>query len=522
MVIHMLRILTAISCFTLSACMMVGPNYKEPKTKVADHWLNNNLMIKKTPLQDANWWNVFHDRTLTSLIFEGYHNNLSIQSTGVRVLQTRAQLAQSVGELYPQQQAIVGNYTYQRIGGGSLQGLLPQSFDAASLGFSASWELDFWGKYRRAIESNDATFLASLAAFDHALVTLTADIANAYISIRTIEAQIKVTKDNIQLQQVSFNLARSRFRAGQTSMLDVQQAKTELAETQATLPTLVSNLQHQKDALAVLIGTTPNHVDQYLITNRMIPKAPVTVAVGIPRETLAQRPDIHQARLEAIAQSASIGAVKANLYPSFSLMGTFAFSSTNISPSSISDMFNWSNRTITAGPSLSWPILNYGQITNAVRMQDAAFQQAVLNYQNLVLKAQQEVQDNITRYIEAKNAEYYLTTANRSAIQSTKLALIRYREGESNYTTVLDAERQQLRVQTSLINAQGEIPKALVALYRALGGGWQIRKGNDVVPNDIKLEMASRTNWGTLLQQKNHQPPLNHTQQFKQLYLPNW
>lgn len=502
--------------------MMVGPNYKEPKTKVAEHWLKNSLMVKEHPIQDANWWKVFHDSTLTSLIDQGYHNNLSLQSAGVRVLQTRAQLAQSVGELYPQQQALVGNYTYQRIGGGSLQDLLPQSFLAASLGFSASWEVDFWGKYRRAIESNDATFLSSLAAYDNALVTLTSDIASTYISIRTIEAQIKVTKNNIQLQKMSLKLAQSRYRAGQTSLLDVQQALTEVSETQATLPTLVSNLQHQKDALGVLLGITPVEVDRFLFKNHQIPKAPLMVAVGIPKETLAQRPDIHQARLEAIAQSASIGAIKANLYPAFSLSGTFSFASTNIGASSINDIFDWSNRTVTIGPGVNWSLFNYGQITNAVRMQDAAFQQSLLNYKNLVLKAQQEVQDNITRYIEAKHAEHYLVTANNSAIKSTKLALIRYREGESNYTTVLDAERQQLRVQTSLINAQGEIPKALVALYRALGGGWQVRKGNDVVPQDIKLDMAARTNWGTLLQQKNHQPPANNSQQIKQLYLPNW
>lgn len=502
--------------------MMVGPNYKEPKKLVAERWQQDSSAIKNKSSKDAAWWKVFNDATLTALIHQSYQNNLSLQGAGVRVLQTRAQLAQSVGELYPQQQALIGNYTYQRIGGSSLQDLLPPSFETAALGFSAGWEIDFWGKYRRAILSNDAAFLASVAAYDHALVTLTADTAGTYVNIRTDETLIQVTKANIALQKMSLRIAQSRYNAGETSLLDVEQAKTELAQTEATLPNLVSHLQRQKDALGVLLGTTPNCVDKLLVKNRAIPKAPASVEVGIPKEALARRPDIYQARLEAIAQSEAIGAVKANLFPALSLTGTFVFAANTIGGSSISDLFHWSNRNITAGPGLNWPILNYGQITNAVRMQDAAFQEALLQYLNLVLKAQQEIQDNMTRYIEAKKRVSLLTKANQSAIKSSELALTRYKDGESNYTTVLDAERQQLQVQTLLTQARGDILLALISLYRALGGGWQIRHGHDVVAGPIKTEMANRTNWGNLLQKENHLPPVTKKQQVKQRYLPNW
>jgi NodT family efflux transporter outer membrane factor (OMF) lipoprotein len=501
---------------------MVGPNYKEPKKQVARHWLNKGNTVKEAPFQDVKWWEVFHDPVLTSLINQGYHNNLTVQIAGVRVLQARAQLAQSVGELYPQQQALLGNYTYNRIGGGSLQGLLPTNFDTALMGFTANWELDFWGKYRRAIQSNDASFLASIAAYDNALVTLTADLASSYIKIRTLEKQIQITKANIAIQAINVKIAKSRFKAGQTSLVDVEQAQTELSTTQASLPSIVNNLQRQKDTLAVLLGTVPNAVDPLLIKSRGIPKAPSSVEVGIPRETLVRRPDIFQARLEAIAQSAAIGATKANLYPAFSLVGTFAFSSNNINGASISDIFNWPNRSITAGPNFNWPIFNYGQITNAVRVQDAVFQQAALKYVNLVLKAQQEVQDNITGYIEAKKATYYFTKANISATKSLRLAVIRYKEGETDFTPVLNAEQQQLRVQTSLVNAEGDISQALVGLYRALGGGWQIRNGNGVVPEQIRDEMARRTNWGTLLQPENQQAAVTKWQKIKQLVLPTW
>lgn len=515
-------LLPLFACLLVNGCMMVGPNYKEPKTSVAKHWTKQNKTVKETAIHDADWWSLFHDKNLTALIHNGYHNNLTAQIAGVHVLQARAQLAQSVGELYPQQQALMGNYNYNRIGGGSLQTVLPPTFDTALLGFTANWEIDFWGKYRRAIQSSDATFLASMAAYDNALVTLTADIASVYTKIRTSQTLIKITEENIQLQKMSLKLTQSRYRAGQVSLLDVEQALTELAETEATLPSLVSGLQQQKDALAVLQGMTPDKVDNLLLKHHGIPKAPLNVAVGIPKKTLERRPDIYQARQEAIAQSAAIGAVKANLYPAFSLAGTFAFASNNIDGASVSDLLHWSNRTITAGPGFTWPILNYGQITNAVRAQDAVFQQALLKYLNLVLTAQQEVQDNITRYIEAKKAERFLTKASQSAVKATQLTIIRYREGEADYTTVLYAEQQQLRVQTSLVNAEGEVPQALIALYRALGGGWQIRKGNDIVPESIKNDMAARTNWGNLLKKPNHEPPVTKKQKMKQLYLPTW
>lgn len=502
---------------------MVGPHYKEPPKKVAPHWLKKGSKeIKEKQIHDADWWNVFHDPKLTFLVNYGYQNNLSLQSAGVHVLQARAQLAQAVGNLYPQQQAAMGNITYNRIGGGSLQTLLPSNFYTALLGFTANWEIDFWGKYRRAILANDAAFLASFAAYDNALVTLTSDIATTYIDIRTTQELIEVTKKNIQVQREGLQIAKARYNAGQTSLLDVEQAQTELSETQASLPTLNSNLQHQKDMLGVLLGTTPVEVDALLGKKQRIPVAPHQVAVGIPRESLGKRPDIYEARMEAIAQLESVGAAKANLYPSFSLTGTFAFASNTIGSNSLTDIFQWKNHTVTAGPGFNWPLLNYGQITNAVRAQDAAFQQALLNYMNLVLKAQQEVQDNITQFIEARKSEQYLITANAAAVKSTQLAIIRYREGESDYTPVLDAERQQLRVQRSLTSAKGDIPKALVALYRSLGGGWQIRNCNDIVPEHMKQQMAARTNWGTLLKQQNHVPPTAKKEQLKEIYLPNW
>ena len=519
----MFRICAFIACLLLSGCVMVGPDYQEPVTQVAQHWPDKDKTVKELPSLETKWWEVFNDPILTTLIQRGYQDNISIEIAGVRVLQARAKLAQSVGSLYPQQQAMIGNYNYNRIGGGSLQGLVPESFNTASLGFTQSWEIDFWGKYRRAIQSNDAAFLATVAAYDNALLTLTADIASTYIKIRTTERKVFITQENIKVQTIGLDIAKSRFNAGETSLVDVEQAQTELSQTEATLPSLYNELQHEKDTLAILLGTIPGGADELINVGKSeIPKAPMSVAVGVPLETLMRRPDIHQARLEAMAQSAAIGAIKATLFPSVSLTGLFLFTSNNIGTDSLSALFSLQNRAITAGPGLNWSLFNYGQITNAVRVQDAIFQESVLKYANLMLKAQQEVQDNISSYIEAKNAQQYLEKANAAATKTLKLTLIRYKEGETDFTPVLYAEQQQLNVQTLLTESQGEIPLGLVALYRSLGSGWEIRDDNDVISSQLKGDMAIRTNWGSLLQQENHQPPVTAWQEFKQLYLPVW
>jgi NodT family efflux transporter outer membrane factor (OMF) lipoprotein len=517
----MLKKSAVLACLCLTACM-VGPDYKEPEVKVPKHWAKQDSSVKEKEFKQDKWWEVFDDPNLTALIYHGYHNNLTLHMTGVRILQARAQLAKSVGGLYPQTQTMNGNYLAYRIGGSYLQDVLPSSFDAALLGFSANWEADFWGKFRRSIRSRDATFLSSVAAYDSALVTLTSDIAHTYVGVRGSESLIRITKQNIRLQETSLALTTSRYMAGAVSLRDVEEAKTQLAETKAILPGFVSQLQIQKDALAVLLGMIPNDIDALLNKKYGIPRAPERVEVGIPREMLIRRPDVRQARLDAIAYSETIGATKAELFPAFSLGGSFYFAGNTISGAKLSEMFNWSNRNIVAGPGLNWPILNYGQITNLVRTQDALFQEKLLNYENVILIAQQEVQDNMTRYTETKKTVRHYEEAVRAAMKATELTLIQYKEGETGYTSVLYAQQQQLYTQTELVNANADLPKALVNLYRALGGGWQARGNNDFIPEVIKQEMAKRTNWGKLLIQKNHDVPETKYAQFKALYFPTW
>lgn len=503
---------------------MVGPNFSTPKSSTAESYQGEDGTLPSGATLNPQWWHNFGDPVLDQLIQLGYQNNLTLQVAGVRVLQARAQLAASVGELYPQQQAISGSYT-DEVQSHAAPSYIPGTnphVQVAQVGLSASWEIDFWGKYRRAIQADDAAFLGSIAAYDAALVSLTSGIAQAYIAICTLQAQIAVAEANVKVQTESLRIATVQYNSGQTSQLDVEQAQTQLSITQASLPPLKAQLTAQKDALAVLLGLTPDKIDALLTPSAGIPKAPPEIAVGIPKDLLRLRPDVREAELAAADQSALLGVAKAQLYPALSISGTFGFEAANTSAASMGDLFKWSSHTVSLGPSVQIPLFNYGQLTNQVRAQDAAFEQSILNYQNTVLQAQQEVQDAIAAYVEAQNTVKLLSTADASAQQSTRLAMIRYVDGATDYTTVLNAEQAQLQVQNSLAEAQGNVPDTLVSLYTALGGGWQIAQGHDVVPDSIKADMAKRTNWGGLLTPQNHAAPTNTAAQTRQTYVPDW
>lgn len=477
----------------------VGPDFQQPAAPVAEHWIGEPPESTAHPVDTANWWRLFNDATLDSLIDTAYHNNLSLQVAAARILQAQAQLNIEIGELFPQQQAVAGQVQreHQSQAALLLPGLNPE-LDTSQLGISASWELDFWGKYRRAIESDRAAMLASVAAYDNGLVSLTAGVASTYLNIRVLQQRIEVLQENLKTQQEGLRIASAQFEAGETSQLDVEQAQTQLAQTRSQLPGLENSLRADEDSLAVLLGVTPDTMGPMLGTTTTIPVAPGEAATGMPKDLLRRRPDVRQAELTAAAQSAGIGVAKANLFPAFSLTGSFGFVGTSLHGGSAGDLFNWDNRASAYGASLVWPIFNYGRIVNSIRVQDAVFQQAVLNYQNTVLQAQQEVEDARAAFAAAQATLAALIDAADSARRTTQLALVRYKEGAADYTTVLTSLQLELQIEDGLASAHGAVPLALVSVYRALGGGWQLREGQQLLPADIRKQMHQRTNWGHL------------------------
>lgn len=507
----------------LSGCV-VGPNYHEPSSKVEKNWVEQKAVSNK-PYGEAEifWWRGFNDPTLTKLIELAFKNNPSLQATGVKILQERALLNRSIGELFPQQQGISAGYNYNYIprlngvnsssvtplwGGGANGGNFSSYFTSNQYFFSSSWEIDFWGKYRRLIEKDKANYLASVTAYDDALVTLIGDVAQNYVNIRTYEKEIQITRENVQVQKESLRIATVRFHGGQVSQLDVTQAQTELSQTEAQVPQLENSLRQSKNALALLLGIPPSGIDPLLGPGK-IPAVPDFIVAGIPHDLLRRRPDVREAGLKAAGKSALIGVEITNLLPAFSLSGNFGATASNTGTQQLVNIFNWQNTLVTAASGFTMPLFNYGRLINQVRVADANFQSAILNYQNTVLAAQKDVENGLSAYHHGKEGMAFLAEAVKAAKQSTKLAMVRYMQGQADYTTVLTAEQQQLNVENSYVSAQGSTVVGVVSTYRALGGGWQLRNGRDVIPEEVKQQMAKRTNWGRMLQEKNHLPRIS-------------
>ncbi len=441
----------------------------------------------------------------------------------MRVLQARAQLGIAAGELYPQTQQAVGSLQYNRLSGGSPQpAFIPNlEYWQSQLGAQASWELDFWGKFRRGIESADASLLATLADYDNTLVTLTAEVANSYITIRTAQERIRIARENVGTQQENLKIAEARFQDGTATQLDVEQARTSLLNTQASIPPLETQLRQAQDALSVLLGLPPSDLRDLLGSPSGIPVSPPQVIVGIPADLLRRRPDVRSAELQAAAQSAQIGVAKADLFPAFSLTGNLVFLATDAGGSKLSDMFRWSSRSVQAGPSFQWNLFNYGQITNNVRVQDARFQGLLLAYQAAVLAAQQDVEDNLAAFLRAQDRADLLAQSVAAAKTALALAVSQYQEGLVDFTTVLTAEQTLLSQQDNLASTLGSISTNLVGVYRALGGGWEIREGQDLVPPEIKAQMEKRTNWGRLLAPSTYNLPASR-EPTSAPRLPDW
>jgi NodT family efflux transporter outer membrane factor (OMF) lipoprotein len=482
---------------------MVGPDFTQPTSDVEPAWTETapETTARAGTAPDPRWWETFNDPVLSNLIELAHRNNPTLQQAGVAVLQARAQLGIAQGQIYPQQQEVAGELKYYRLDTDTFSrfGFPEQNLYIDQIALQATWEIDFWGKYRRGIESDEAALRSQIAAYDDALISLSADVANNYINIRTLQQQLRVAAANVEAQAENLRIAQASFELGATSLLDVFQAQTQLAQTQSQVPDLQNSLAQTKYALAVELGETPDKIDALLGPARPLPEVPSLIALGIPHDLLRRRPDIREAEATAAAQSAAIGEAEANLYPSFSLAGTFGFGSSNVGSSSLTDIFMWDSRSLNLGASFVFPIFNYGRLINQVRVQDAVFQQAVLNYQNTVLTAQQEVEDGLSSLATSEQAVALLQEATNASQQSTNLSLVQYKTGQTDYTTVLSAASTEYEVEDSLVQAQGNVLLSVVSIYRALGGGWQVRDGIGFVSDEIQHEMEERTDWGDMI-----------------------
>lgn len=497
---------TVCAVTLLQACAALGPDYEEPDIAWLQQWetdlYGQALTAEPDESEDLSfWWQAFGDPTLNQLIDTARLENPSLRLAGLAVLESRALLGIATGARYPQVQRASGNWT--RLDSWPTEGDNSgdrSGFNRYSVGLDVGWELDFWGRYRRSIESADALFFASIANQQNAQVLLAAQVAEAYYTYLTVARQIEIAKENAALQGRSLEITTSLFESGQSAELDVQQARTQHLATLATIPELEASLQQIENALCVLLARSPGDLPELADVAPVLPQLNPVFIDAFPANLLLRRPDVRAASWSVAAQSAQIGVARADLYPSVSLFGTIGWSGNELG-------FTNDNVNTGVGPGFTWNLFNYGRLENNVRVQDARLQQAIERYQFAVLVAASEIDSAAVNIVKTKEQQQLLADALNAAERSLVLSTKRYQEGYSDFQRVLTAQQSRAARSAGYVANQGAHINAVIAFYKALGGGWHAASAEDLVPERIRALMETRSNWGGLLSEPVVLPP---------------
>jgi NodT family efflux transporter outer membrane factor (OMF) lipoprotein len=453
----------------------VGPNYSPPPAPVASEWIDAaDPRINSGPAELAEWWQVFGDPVLNELIESAYRQNLTLRVAGARILEARARRGIAVGNLFPQLQEAFGAYTRFKLSDQAANPPPEIWFSDWQTGFNASWELDVWGRFRRAIEAEDAALDASVANYDDVLVILLADVATNYVRMRTFQERLNYARENARIQEESLKIVQERHRLGAVTERDVHQARTVLEQTRSLIPLFEAGARVSANRLCVLLGIPPEDLQRKLGAGP-IPVAPPQVVIGIPADLVRRRPDVVRAERELAAQSARIGIAESDFYPRIAINGLIG-----LQAEQFADLFHTPGSMIGAvGPAFRWDILNYGRILNGVRIQDARFQQLLWAYQDRVLTAGQEAEDGIVTFLKSQQTARHLDTSVQAARRTVDIAYEQYRQGAVDYIVVYVFQSDLTLRQDQLAESRGAIALSLISLYRALGGGWEMRLTRD-------------------------------------------
>jgi NodT family efflux transporter outer membrane factor (OMF) lipoprotein len=445
----------------------VGPNYSTPPAPVADDWIDAcDKRVRSDEDNLAGWWTVFNDPLLNQLMETAYRQNLTLREAGYRIFAARAQLGIARGEFFPQSQFADGSF--QRIAAGTT------NMNLWDLGFTSAWELDFWGRFRRAIIAAEDTLDASIFDYDDVLVTLLGDVASTYVNVRTTQERIRLLEYIIKVQRDVLTFIEGRIREGAAIELDRAQAASNLRQSMGQLDELQIVLRTAQNQLCILLGMPVMDLTNLLASapNTSIPTAPDYVVVGIPADLLRRRPDVRRAERLAAAQAEQIGIAVSDWYPAISISGTLGWQAAQLSQLFTPQSFNGS-----MGPSFQWNLLNYGRILNNVRLQDARFRELVTAYQNLVLQADLEVENGIVTFLQAQDRTRNLAASVDEAYIALGVIVAVYEGGraEADFNRYAVIQQTLIQQQDSWAQARGQIAQGLIAVYRSLGGGWQIR-----------------------------------------------
>jgi len=458
----------------------VGPNYHKPDLPVPAAWMEaqqNGSDMRSVEL--ARWWSAFNDPLLNSLVDRAVSSNLDLRLAEARIREARASRAVTASGAWPTVN-VSGSYTRNRasenaIGAPAQGAVVAPSFGGANIdqnlyrsGFDASWEIDVFGRVRRSIEAADATVGATVEDRRDVLVTLLGEVAKNYIDLRGFQRRLAVAHANLMTQQDTLELTQVRFQAGLASDLDVAQQEAQVNTTASQIPTLESSLKQAAYALDVLLGLQPSALWSELVKETEIPVLPPEVVVGLPSDLLRRRPDIRRAERQLAAATGQVGAATAELFPKFFLTGVGGLQSV-----SASDWFTRGSRFWSIGPTISWPVFDAGRIRANIEIRNAQQEQALTQYEKSILSAFQDVETALVNYANEQVRFRSLTDAVAANRRAVTMANELYVRGLNDFLNVLDTQRSLYVTENDLTQSQATMASNLVALYKALGGGWE-------------------------------------------------
>lgn len=459
---------------TLVAGCQVGPDYHSPQVSVPPSYQERLMTASNQPPATlSQWWGVFHDAQLDSLVREATRANHDVRLARARIQEARAESGVARSALFPSLNAN-GDYSRQRLSQNTPNGFLSRAagksleqnfFDA---GFDANWELDVFGGNRRALEASKADLAAAEESSRGALITVIADVGMNYLDLRGLQKQLTVARDNLRLQEQTLALTTDRFRAGLASELDTARAEAQVANTRSLVPLLEQDIQRVIHRLGILIGKAPAELESQLIVTSAIPPAVPGIPVGLPSDLLRRRPDIRQAERQLAGATARIGVATADLFPRFFLTGAAGLQSLNAS-----DFFNSGSRFWSLGPGVRWPLFTAGRIRQNIKVQNARQEQALIRYEQTVLVSLEEVENALVACGKEQEHHGSLIQSEAANRRAVELADQRYRSGLVDFLNVLETQRSLLAVQDDLARSERTLDQNLVRLYKALGGGWE-------------------------------------------------
>lgn len=501
-------VLALATCAGLAACT-VGPNYepaslgtpesygatndKLPQATEADVAPRGTITAANGPLEPgalANWWEQLNDPTLSSLVKEGMAANMDLRLAVERLREARALRGIAAADAYPNVDATAG--ASRSRDSDNLDGGFPtadEDMTNFNVGLDASWEIDVFGRVRRSVEAADADIDVSRENMYGVMVAVAAEVADAYVEYRVLARRIEIVRGTIAAQRDTVGLTNTRLDAGIANELEVSQAQAQLAGRQSRLPALQAAQRRAENRLALVLGRAPGQsVSELAEASALdaLPQSMTQVPIGMPSELLRRRPDLRQAEREVAAATARIGVATADLYPRFSLTGSFGFSS-----GEVGSLLEADSRVWDIGPSMRWNIFNAGRVRASIDAADSRTRQSLLRYQRSVLVALREVEDSLVNLAYEQDRQSALARTLDSSRRSATLADDRYRGGVGNFLDVLDAQRAAFDAEEELAVSRGDSLRALVALYKALGGGWPedqaIRAGNEGPASQVTL-----------------------------------